>query len=62
MSDYGWQQPPLTPKFKCPHWGLLVAAVTMGMHSEGHEWVCSCGVVFVVVSNAGHDKRMVKRP
>ncbi len=61
MDKPGWQQPavPLTPP-KCPHLGLVVAAFTIGQHSEGHEWVCVCGQRFMVVSNAGKDKRLEK--
>jgi hypothetical protein len=56
----GWQQPPVPrPALRCPHLGLAFAALTIGLHATGHEWVCGCGKVFVVVSNAGKDKRLV---
>lgn len=58
----GWQQPARSPRPPaCPHWGRLFAAATIAMHSEGHEWVCPCGAVFVVVSDAGRDKRLVRQ-
>lgn len=63
MGKYGWQQPVvmLPPKPKCPHIGLIGAAMTVYLHSEGHVWVCTCGKEFVVVSNAGKNKQLVAR-
>lgn len=58
----GWQQPPTPPVRsapRCPHLGLLFANLSAYRHTEGHEWVCGCGQVFVVVSNGGRDKRLV---
>lgn len=60
----GWQSPALPPRkltpMECPHIGAVFAAFTISSHAEGHEWVCPCGQVFMVVSNAGKDKRLVK--
>lgn len=63
MATPGWQQPPVpkTPgAMPCLHLGVFVASLAMVGHPEGHEWVCGCGQVFKVVSNAGRDKRLVK--
>jgi hypothetical protein len=58
----GWQQPPIPRRraSTCPHIFLPFASIAAAAHAEGHEWVCGCGQVFVVVSNGGHDKRLVK--
>lgn len=59
----GWRQPPVPrprPRPKCPHIGLIGAALTISQHLEGHEWVCSCGQVFRVVSDGGRNKRLVE--
>lgn len=59
----GWQQPAvLRPRTQvaCHHLGAAFASLAAGMHTEGHRWVCTCGQVFVVVSNGGRDKRLVK--
>lgn len=58
----GWQQPPEQPAPQpCHHIGLAFARLSLGVHPEGHTWVCGCGQEFVVVSNGGKDKRLVKR-
>lgn len=61
MTHTGWQQPATAAPRRpvCLHLGLVFAQLTAHLHSEGHEWVCPCGKVFVVVSNGGHDKRLV---
>jgi len=51
----GWQQPA-----QCSHLGLLFAAFSINLHAEGHEWICTCGQRFVVVSNGGDSKRFVR--
>ena len=60
----GWQQPPVqikpSPK-TCPHLGLIGAQFGIIKHPEGHEWVCTCGKVFVVVSNGGKGRRLVAK-
>jgi hypothetical protein len=58
---HGWQQPPAhrTRPQRCPHLGVVVASLTVWTHDEGHEWICACGAVFVVVSSGGKDKRLV---
>ncbi|MDF1603362.1 hypothetical protein [Nocardioides sp. YIM 152315] len=59
---FGWQQQPrpiLQQPPKCPHIGLLFASVGVALHDPGHEWVCGCGQVFVVVSDGGQNKRLV---
>ena len=39
----GWQQPPVRSRNprKCVHFGAAVAAMTLSLHPEGHEWICS---------------------
>lgn len=63
MATPGWQQPavpkPPSPR-TCVHLGVLIASLGMLTHPEGHEWVCTCGQVFKVVSNGGRDKRLEK--
>lgn len=61
MSESGWQQPPVPVRVsrKCPHLGAAFANLVAGMHDEGHEWICPCGQVFVVVSNGGRNKTLV---
>lgn len=57
----GWQQPPTpTQKPTCPHLGLIFAVLTIHRHAEGHKWVCGCGQVFMVVSDAGRNKQLVE--
>jgi hypothetical protein len=49
----GWQQPAVTPvrrRPECLHFGLLFASFTLSVHPVGHQWVCTCGQVFVVTS------------
>lgn len=60
----GWQQPANPPRrraYQCPHLGAVFAALSAPMHNEGHEWVCGCGQVFVVVSSSGENKQLVKK-
>lgn len=60
----GWQQPPVYPpksKPRCPHLGLLFAAMALRVHPEGHVWVCPCGARYVVVSDGGQNKRLEKQ-
>lgn len=59
----GWQQPPVAEEVRrsCRHLGTVIAALSISAHPEGHEWICTCGQVFIVVSNAGKDKRLVKK-
>ena len=64
MNDInpGWQQPPVPAQPKpmpCPHIGRVFAQFTIARHPEGHEWVCTCGKRFVVVSDAGRNKQLV---
>jgi len=54
----GWQQPPTST---CLHLGAAFAALSISRHAEGHEWVCTCGQQFVVVSNGDEGKRLVPR-
>lgn len=64
MTNSGWQQPPVPRQPvvpKCIHLGVFGASFTLHQHAEGHEWICPCGQVFVVVSNGGKDKRLVQR-
>lgn len=63
MPKSGWQQPPTRkplPVPQCPHLGLVGAAMSINRHSEGHTWICPCGQKFVVVSNGGRNKKLVK--
>lgn len=57
----GWQQAAVRParNLRCPHLGVVMASLTLSLHDTGHEWVCGCGQVFVVVSNGGQDKGLV---
>ena len=60
----GWQQPPVprpVPIAKCSHLGAVFAGLTVFSHAEGHEWICPCGQVFVVVSDGGRNKHLVKK-
>ena len=55
----GWQQ---KPEFAgCMHLGLMSAVLTIARHKEGHEWVCTCGKKYVVVSDGGKNKKLVPR-
>lgn len=58
----GWQQSPVEPRLekKCPHLGLLGATFTLHLHPPGHEWVCTCGARFVVVTD-GVRRKFEKR-
>jgi hypothetical protein len=58
----GWQQAELpSSHLPCLHLGFPFAQLAVYRHSEGHEWVCRCGKVFVVVSSAGQNKKLVPR-
>lgn len=60
----GWQQKPIVPEpslNQCPHLGVFFASLSLRRHPEGHEYLCSCGQIFVVVSNGGEDKKLVPR-
>lgn len=49
----GWQQPPVRPparKPQCLHLSLLGAVFSISLHPVGHEYVCTCGKVWVVTS------------
>jgi hypothetical protein len=39
----GWQQ-----QVRCAHFGLTIAALTLGLHQEGDVWLCTCGREWVV--------------
>lgn len=65
MNDFkpGWQQPPVPgEKPPCSHFGLVFARLTLAVHPVGHEWICTCGKVWRVVSNGAQDKRLVPKP
>lgn len=51
----GWKQKPT-----CIHLGLMGAILSMGGHDVGHEWVCDCGKVFVVVKTDSGKKLVAK--
>lgn len=59
----GWQQDPVpaNARPRCTHIGQVFAALSIFRHPEGHTWVCTCGKVFVVVSNGGKNKRLVPK-
>lgn len=57
----GWQQPAIPSKLTCSHIGVFFARLAVSHHAEGHEWICSCGKKFVVVSNGGENKRLVPK-
>lgn len=62
MPEGGWQQAPIPLKRRCGHITLPFAYLSINAHAEGHEWVCpACGQVFVVVSNAGENKKLVPK-
>lgn len=56
---YGWQQPPTatSPVLDvCVHMGIVQARKQLPNHAVGHQWVCTCGKLFVVILNAGGKK------
>jgi hypothetical protein len=56
---FGWQQPPVSvsPALDiCVHMGIVQARKQLPNHAVGHQWVCTCGKLFVVILNAGGKK------
>lgn len=62
MNESGWRQPakPLKP-IGCLHFAALVAVFTVHRHDFGHEFVCTCGEVFVVARATNGDKTLVPK-
>jgi hypothetical protein len=61
---FGWQDPPIEkekPPAMCYHIGTVAAKSQLKEHAIGHEWVCTCGTVFVVTINAGGKKTLVEK-
>ena len=59
----GWQQPPIPIEeqpYPCTHIGRVFASLGLARHHVGHEWICECGQVFVVIINKG-DKKILKK-
>lgn len=44
----GWQQPARPRTAACMHIGAIFAALAAPAHDAGHEWLCTCGKVYVV--------------
>ena len=61
---YGWQDAPIPsdePMAMCYHIGTVSAKAQLKHHPVGHEWVCTCGTVFVVKINSGGKKTLAEK-
>lgn len=60
----GWQSEPVRPEFlvePCYHTGIVQARKQIPAFEPGHEWVCACGVIFVVHINRGGKKTLIEK-
>lgn len=63
-KKFGWQNEPIRPFADpeiCVHIGVVSARAQLAVHDVGHEWICTCGEVHVVVINAGGKKTLVPK-
>lgn len=60
----GWQQAPIRPELTvepCFHTGIVQARKQVPAYEVGHEWICICGVIFVVHVNRGGKKTLIEK-
>lgn len=63
-KKYGWQQKPIKPELvaePCFHTGIVQARKHVPAYEIGHEWICTCGTIFVVHVNRGGKKTLIER-
>ena len=63
-KKYGWQQEPIKPELvaePCFHTGIVQARKQVPAYEIGHEWICTCGTIFVVHVNRGGKKTLIEK-
>lgn len=63
-KKFGWQDEPNRPFSSpevCVHIGVVSARAQIVAHDVGHEWICTCGQVFVVTINTGGKKTLTPK-
>lgn len=63
-KKFGWQDEPNRPiptPQACAHIATVSARTQLVVHDVGHEWICTCGQVFVLTINTGGKKTLTPK-